>query len=32
MSQGRANFYMEPSHYEKVPKNIQEQLIAKIKS
>ena len=32
MSQGRANYYMEPSHYEKVPKNIQESIIAKIKS
>jgi len=29
MSQGRASFYMEPSHYEEVPKNIQEQIISK---
>jgi len=29
ISQGRASFYMEPSHYEEVPKNITEQLIAK---
>ena len=29
MSQGRANFYMEPSHYEEVPKNIQEKIITK---
>ena len=29
MSQGRASYYMEPSHYEEVPKNIQEQMIAK---
>ncbi|MCL4382793.1 MAG: elongation factor G [Patescibacteria group bacterium] len=29
MSQGRANYYMEPSHYEEVPKNIQEKIIAK---
>ncbi|MBI5465392.1 elongation factor G, partial [Candidatus Gottesmanbacteria bacterium] len=28
MSQGRANYYMEPSHYEEVPKNIQEKLVA----
>lgn len=27
MSQGRASYYMEPSHYEEVPKNIQEQII-----
>ncbi len=26
---GRASFYMEPSHYQKVPRNIQENLIAK---
>jgi len=30
MSQGRANYYMEPSHYEKVPKNIQESIITKM--
>ncbi len=29
MSQGRANYYMEPSHYEEVPKNIQEKIVAK---
>jgi elongation factor G len=29
ISQGRASFYMEPSHYEKVPKNITENLISK---
>jgi elongation factor G len=29
MSQGRATYYMEPSHYEEVPKNIQEKIIAK---
>lgn len=29
MSQGRANYYMEPSHYEEVPKNIVEQMLAK---
>ncbi len=29
MSQGRATYYMEPSHYEEVPKNIAEQIIAK---
>lgn len=28
MTQGRATFYMEPSHYEEVPKNIQEKLIS----
>ncbi|MBI3576644.1 elongation factor G [Candidatus Gottesmanbacteria bacterium] len=28
MSKGRATYYMEPSHYEEVPKNIQEKLIA----
>ncbi|MFH0863981.1 MAG: elongation factor G [Candidatus Gottesmanbacteria bacterium] len=28
MSQGRANYYMEPSHYEEVPKNIQEKIIS----
>ncbi len=27
MSQGRAAYYMEPSHYEEVPKNIQEKII-----
>lgn len=29
MSKGRATYYMEPSHYEPVPKNIQEKLVAK---
>lgn len=29
MSQGRASSYMEPSHYEIVPKNIVEQMLAK---
>ncbi|MEJ2441480.1 MAG: elongation factor G, partial [Patescibacteria group bacterium] len=29
ISQGRASFYMEPSHYEEVPKNIAEKLITK---
>ncbi len=29
MSQGRASYYMEPSHYEEVPRNIVEQLLAK---
>jgi elongation factor G len=29
LTQGRAAYYMEPSHYEEVPKNIQEQIIAK---
>jgi elongation factor G len=29
MSQGRASYYMEPSHYEEVPKNIAEKIIAK---
>lgn len=28
MSQGRASYYMEPSHYEEVPKNIQEAIIS----
>lgn len=31
MTQGRASFYMEPSHYQEVPKNITEQIIAKTK-
>jgi elongation factor G len=26
MTQGRASYYMEPSHYDEVPKNIQEQM------
>lgn len=29
LTQGRANYYMEPSHYEEVPKNIQAQLVEK---
>ena len=29
MTQGRASYYMEPSHYQEVPKNIQDQIIAK---
>lgn len=29
MSQGRASYYMEPSHYEEVPRNIVEQMLAK---
>ena len=28
ISQGRANPYIEPSHYEEVPKNITEKLIS----
>ncbi|OGH41476.1 MAG: translation elongation factor G [Candidatus Levybacteria bacterium RIFCSPLOWO2_02_FULL_36_8b] len=29
MSKGRASYYMEPSHYEEVPRNIQEEMLAK---
>jgi elongation factor G len=29
MSQGRATYYMEPSHYEEVPKNIVDGMLAK---
>lgn len=29
ITQGRAHYYMEPSHYEIVPKNILEQMLAK---
>ena len=29
MSKGRATFYMEPSHYAEVPRNIAEKIIAK---
>ncbi|MDP3954825.1 MAG: elongation factor G [bacterium] len=29
LTQGRASYYMEPSHYQEVPKNIQEALLAK---
>ncbi|MEK7513730.1 MAG: elongation factor G [Patescibacteria group bacterium] len=31
MTQGRASFYMEPSHYQEVPANITAQIIAKTK-
>jgi len=27
LSKGRASFYMEPSHYQEVPKNIQAKII-----
>ncbi|OGH04541.1 MAG: translation elongation factor G [Candidatus Levybacteria bacterium RBG_16_35_11] len=29
MSQGRASYYMEPSHYEEVPQGVQAQMLAK---
>jgi len=29
LSQGRASYYMEPSHYDEVPKNIADQIISK---
>lgn len=29
MSQGRASYYMEPSHYDEVPRNLLEQMLAK---
>lgn len=29
ISQGRASFYMEPSHYEEMPKNLTEKLVEK---
>ena len=29
MTQGRASFYMEPSHYEEVPQNIAEKIVEK---
>ncbi len=29
LTQGRANFYMEPGHYQEVPENITEKIIAK---
>ena len=29
LTQGRAHYYMEPSHYEIVPKNILEAMLAK---
>ncbi|MBI3954953.1 elongation factor G, partial [Candidatus Gottesmanbacteria bacterium] len=28
LSQGRSSYYMEPSHYEEVPKNITEKIVA----
>ena len=28
MSKGRATYYMEPSHYEEVPRNVQEKIVA----
>jgi len=31
MTQGRASFYMEPSHYEEVPQNITDKIINKAK-
>jgi len=30
ISQGRASYYMEPSHYEEVPKNITDAIVAKV--
>jgi elongation factor G len=30
MTQGRASFSMEPSHYEQVPRNVEEELVAKV--
>ncbi len=32
MTQGRGTFYMEPSHYQEVPKNIMEQIVNKVKN
>ncbi len=29
ISQGRASYYMEPSHYEETPRNVQEGIVAK---
>jgi len=29
MSKGRSSYYMEPSHYEEVPQNIQDEMLAK---
>lgn len=29
LTQGRASYYMEPSHYDEVPKNIVDQIVAK---
>jgi elongation factor G len=31
LSQGRASYSMEPSHYEEVPRNIAEELVATAK-
>ncbi len=31
-TQGRASFSMEPSHYEEVPRNVSEELLAKVNS
>jgi len=31
MTQGRASYYMEPSHYEEVPANIAEEIITSSK-
>jgi len=31
MTQGRASFYMEPSHYDEVPSNITEEIVEKYK-
>ena len=31
MTQGRGSVYMEPSHYEEVPNNIAEKIVAKVK-
>ena len=31
LTQGRATYYMEPSHYEEMPKNIQETIVAQRK-
>lgn len=30
LTQGRASYYMEPSHYEEVPKNIADAIVAKV--
>jgi elongation factor G len=29
LTQGRATYYMEPSHYQEMPKNIQEEIVAR---
>ena len=31
MTQGRGSVYMEPSHYEEVPQNIADKIVAKVK-